>query len=94
MIGLALALAFATTPQPLQQVKAPLRPCPSPPLMLMKTADAAKARFQRLGDLPDAHMEIAVNRLQGGCPAPMIVRYDVSADNGSSPWVGAGVDRH
>ena len=32
-----------------------------------------------LGALPDAHLEIAVNRITAdGCPAPFIVRYSVS----------------
>jgi hypothetical protein len=46
---------------------------------LAKVKDAGNARFMRLGDLPDAHMEIAVNRIGvDGCPAPLIVRYNVS----------------
>ena len=31
----------------------------------------------KLADLPKAHEEIAVERSVGGCPAPLIVRYDV-----------------
>jgi hypothetical protein len=31
----------------------------------------------KLADLPKAHEEIAVERSVGGCPAPVIVRYDV-----------------
>jgi len=36
--------------------------------------------FHKLGDLPKAHEEIAVERSIGGCPAPLIVRYDVEGD--------------
>jgi hypothetical protein len=35
---------------------------------------------QRLGDLPKAHLEIAVNRTVSGCAAPLIVRYAVEGD--------------
>ncbi len=46
---------------------------------IAKVKDAGHARLTRLGDLPDAHMEIAVNRTGAdGCPAPLIVRYNVS----------------
>jgi len=38
-----------------------------------------------LADLPPAHMEIAVERSIGGCPAPIIVRYDVQGDGRAPP---------
>ncbi|MDB5446900.1 MAG: hypothetical protein JWQ97_2217, partial [Phenylobacterium sp.] len=37
-------------------------------------------RPRKLGDLPKANLEIAVDRRVGGCPAPVIVRYDVEGD--------------
>jgi hypothetical protein len=47
-------------------------------------------KLRRLGDLPKAHLEIAVNRTVGGCPAPVIVRYDVQGDGRAAK--GAGGD--
>ena len=41
----------------------------------------------KLGDLPPAHMEIAVERTVGGCPAPIIVRYDVEGDGRAAEGV-------
>jgi hypothetical protein len=38
-----------------------------------------------LADLPPAHLEIAVERSIGGCPAPIIVRYDVQGDGRAAP---------
>lgn len=43
-------------------------------------AGAGVARVWKLGDLPKAHEEIAIYRTVGGCPAPLIVRYDVERD--------------
>ncbi len=76
MIGLALALAFTATPPSSERVKLPPPPCPSPPPMLI--AHTGKAGFKRLGDLPDANLEIAVSRVQGGCVRPLIIAYRVS----------------
>jgi hypothetical protein len=54
---------------------------------------AAGAPFRpdiyRLGQLPKAHLEIAVERSIGGCPAPIIVRYDVEGD-GKAAGGGSG----
>ncbi|MDB5475314.1 MAG: hypothetical protein JWP49_825 [Phenylobacterium sp.] len=47
-------------------------------------------KLRRLGDLPKAHLEIAINRTVGGCPAPVIVRYDVQGDGRAAK--GAGGD--
>jgi hypothetical protein len=47
-------------------------------------------KLRRLGDLPKAHLEIAINRSVGGCPAPVIVRYDVQGDGRAAK--GAGGD--
>ena len=35
--------------------------------------------FHKLGDLPDADMEIAVNRMAGPCPIPETVIHNVMA---------------
>ena len=50
------------------------------PSALLRPQDRAELRFRRLGELPKAHLEIAVNRTVGGCAAPVIVRYDVEGD--------------
>jgi len=50
------------------------------PSALLRPQDRAELKFRRLGDLPKAHLEIAVERSVGGCPAPIIVRYDVEGD--------------
>ena len=43
-----------------------------------KVKTARPVGFTPLGALPDAHLEIALNRMVGGCPAPIIIRYNVS----------------
>lgn len=43
-----------------------------------KANETERVGVRRLSELPDAHQEIAVNRLVGGCPVPIIVRYNVS----------------
>jgi hypothetical protein len=44
-----------------------------------RAKDAGQVGLMRLANLPDAQMEIAVNRRGvDGCPAPLIVRYNVS----------------
>jgi hypothetical protein len=45
-------------------------------------------KLRRLGDLPKAHLEIAVNRTVGGCAAPVIVRYDVEGDGRAASGSG------
>jgi len=40
-------------------------------------ATPGEARALRLGDLPRAHHEIAVDRRVGGCQVPVVVRWDV-----------------
>jgi len=57
----------------------------APPACLRHVTELTKAPpnsrlFHNLGDLPKAHEEIAVERSIGGCPAPLIVRYDVEGD--------------
>jgi len=71
-----LSLSAASPPMQVSTTLTPLRSdCATVPT---KVGGDGKVRFSRLGDLPDAHSEIAVNRTVRGCPAPMIVRYNVS----------------
>jgi len=45
-----------------------------------------KPQAKRLGDLPKAHLEIAVLKLDAnGCQNPVIVRYDVQGDGRFAP---------
>ena len=45
-----------------------------------------KPQAKRLGDLPKAHLEIAVLKLDAnGCQQPVIVRYDVQGDGRFAP---------
>jgi hypothetical protein len=46
----------------------------------VQAARAGPAEFRKLGDLPKARLEIAIERSIEGCPAPVIVRYDVEED--------------
>jgi hypothetical protein len=72
-----LTLTAAPSPaSPLWMDVTPKRPdCSTAPT---KIGSGGAVSFQRLADLPDAHAEIAVNRFVGGCPAPVIVRYNVN----------------
>jgi hypothetical protein len=87
MLTLLLAGQIAAAPPPMM---APIKPWPfgaaalndiPAACRLVPTAVADKTgwppRLRRLGDLPRANLEIAVHRTVGGCPAPLIVRYDV-----------------
>lgn len=50
-----------------------------------------KPQVKRLGDLPRAHLEIAVLRLDAnGCQQPVIVRYDVEGDGRFAGGAGGG----
>lgn len=83
MIALLLASQIAAVGgDPLIQTPAACR-------LAMTVARAApgQVRAQRLIDLPKPHLEIAVDRRIGGCPAPLIVRYAVEGDG------RAGVER-
>src|SRR4051812_21581969 len=46
-------------------------------LSLLRPQDRSAVKARKLADLPKANLEIAVERRVGGCPAPVIVRYDV-----------------
>jgi hypothetical protein len=60
------------------------------PTALLRPEDMAQVKPRRLGDLPKAHLEIAINRMVAGCSAPVIVRYDVEGDGRAAK--GAGGD--
>ncbi|HEV2532708.1 hypothetical protein [Phenylobacterium sp.] len=47
---------------------------------LLRPQDRGAAKIERLGDLPKAHWEIAINRTVSGCAAPLIVSYEVQGD--------------
>lgn len=78
MLTLVTLVAFGFPPawpeQPMTR-RSVVAPCT---VSMTIPAKAAAPKLYRLGDLPDARLEIAVNRLVDGCPAPVIVRYDVS----------------
>jgi hypothetical protein len=58
------------------------------PGALLRPQDRAALQFRKLGDLPKARLEIAVNRTVGGCAAPLIVRYDVEGDGRAAGGTG------
>ena len=76
LVALSAFAAPAMLPQPAVQS------LQTPPAACRTDIDKVKAgqtpRFSRLGELPDAHQEIAINRMVDGCPAPIVVRQDVS----------------
>jgi hypothetical protein len=47
------------------------------PALLYRPQDRAHTRVTRLADLPKANKEIAVNRMVDGCPAPLVVQFNV-----------------
>ncbi len=83
MIGLLTALTLAgaagmAVPPPMNDsfFSSPEVVCNGGATKVASTSGAAG--FSRLGKLPNADMEIAVNRTHSnGCPAPMVVRYNV-----------------
>ena len=68
-----LALVLA----PLIAVATPHPPvCAAPPTV--RTVQQAPERARKLGDLPDAEMDLAVIRSVGGCWVRQVVRFHVS----------------
>lgn len=63
----------------------PAHPCALP--QSTQTAQHAPARLQKLGDLPDAEMDLAVIRSVDGCWVKEVVRTNVSdrGPNGAMP---------
>ena len=84
MIALALAAGVAFGHLPILQPNLACQTRPTPAATgvgtLMRPQDWRAARPRKLGDLPRANLEIAIDRRVGGCPAPVIVRYDVEGD--------------
>lgn len=84
MIALALTAAVAFGQLPILQPRLACQTRPTAAAAgagaLMRPQDWRAARPRKLGDLPKANLEIAVDRRVGGCPAPVIVRYDVEGD--------------
>ena len=71
-----LALVLA----PLIAVATPHPPvCATPPTV--RTVQQAPERARKLGDLPDAEMDLAVIRSVGGCYVREVVRFNVSDRN-------------
>ena len=75
MLALVLAplIAVATPPAPI---------CAAPPTV--QTAQREPLRARKLGDLPDAEMDLAVIRSVGGCYVREVVRFNVSDANPAS----------
>ena len=67
-----LALVLA----PLLATAAPTQACAAPPTV--RTVQQAPERTRKLGDLPDAEMDLAVIRSVGGCYVREVVRFNVS----------------
>ena len=67
-----LALVLA----PLLAATAPTPVCAAPPTV--RTVQQAPGRAHKLGDLPDAEMDLAVIRSVGGCSVREVVRFNVS----------------
>ena len=70
MLSLVLAPALALAAPP------PAQTCALP--QTTPTAQHAPARVQKLGDLPDAQMDLAVIRRIDGCWVKEVVRFNVS----------------
>jgi hypothetical protein len=75
MLSLVFAVAVATTP-----LAAPAHPCSLP--VTAPTGNHAPQAVQKLGDLPDANMVLAVVRRVDGCDYQQIVGVHVSGRDG------------
>ena len=82
MIALVLTLGLlAQSPlQPARACEPGMLHTSADPALLMRPQDWPAARARKLGELPKANLEIAVERRRDGCPAPLIVRYAVEGD--------------
>ncbi len=78
MIALVLAPLVALAPPP------PAPGCGPP--RTVATAQTDQLKVRKLGDLPDAEMDLAVIRSVGGCWVRQVVRFHVS-DPQSQPSV-------
>ena len=84
MIALALAAAASVA----------IVPAPTPTTMTcaapqsFQAAQHAPLRAQKLADLPDAEMDLAVVRSVDGCWVRQVVRFNVSTPGATSPPKG------
>ncbi len=81
MIALLLAaqLSAATAPNRIE----PPTLCKKPNVTeasVLRPEDRANANVRRLGELPKANFEKAVNRSVSGCTVPAVVKYEVEGD--------------
>ncbi len=70
MIALVLAPLVAIAPPP------PAPNCGAP--QTFPTAQSGQPHARKLGELPDAEMDLAVIRTMGGCYVRQVVRFNVS----------------
>ena len=73
MIALVLAPLIAVVPPP------PAPDCGPP--RTVATAQTGQQHVRKLGELPDAEMDLAVIRSIGGCYVRQVVRFNVSSPN-------------
>ncbi len=73
MIALVLAPLIAVVPPPTAPDCGPPR--------TVATAQAGQQHVRKLGELPDAEMDLAVIRSIGGCYVRQVVRFNVSSPN-------------
>ena len=78
VLALAAATSVAIVPAP-----APATMTCAPPQSL-QAAQHAPVRAQKLGDLPDAEMDLAVVRSVDGCWVRQVVRFNVSTPGGGA----------
>jgi hypothetical protein len=83
MFALVLAPLLALAPPP------PAHDCGAPQTAL--TSQNTPMRARKLGDLPDAEMDLAVIRSIDGCWVRQVVRFHVSDPRGGVPPEGAHV---
>ncbi len=79
-----LAAALST----LSAAPSPPAPHCAPPQTAL-AAQHAPLQAQKLGQLPDADMDLAVIRQAGGCWVRQVVRFHVSSPSGPPPAQGA-----
>ena len=85
MIALLLAAGTALLPNTLPV--SPQTTCKQQTLTqasLLRPEDRASAGARRLGDLPRANLEKAVNRSVSGCVVPVVVKYEAEGDGKAS----------
>ena len=84
---LVLAAAVST----LGAASPPAQDCGAP--RAAQVAQHAPMRAQKLGQLPDAEMDLAVIRQLGGCWVRQVVRFHVSDPGAATPMPGSHVPR-